>query len=289
MRSSWLIAAMVFGILGSTALEDGTGRELKLDARAPEGPYRGGRQAPDAGEIISAAQQAFYAAGTDMSARVQMVLASKEGRTRERELTMFRKNFAAGEQRYYIYFHRPSDVRGTTFMVWKYPERDDDRWIYVPAINLVRRIAADDARSSFVGSDFNYEDISGRDVSADEHRILREDTLNSRSVFVVESRPVRSADYVQKLSWIDKTTRLPLREEYYDVQGALYRVFTSDEIREVEAGPAGVATVVKRTMKNVKTGHRTEVTFSEVAYNVGIGDDLFTESSLRRPPRRWIR
>ncbi len=248
-----------------------------------------GGQAQDAREIIARSQEAFYAARTDMRARVQMALVSKDGRTRERELTMLRKDVGAGEQRYYMYFHRPSDVRATTFMVWKYPARDDDRWIFIPAINLVRRIAADDARSSFVGSDFSYEDVSGRDVEADAHRLLREDTLDSRVAFVIESRPVRAADYDRKVSWIDRATALPLREEYYDVQGALYRVFTSDEIRDVEVGAAAVPTAVKRTMRNVKTGHRTEVTFLEVAYDVGIEDDLFTEPNLRRPPRRWIR
>ena len=268
--------------------------------RAPEGPPRegpdadraqasGGHQAPSAGAIIANSRAAFYGAGEDMVARVRMTLISKEGRTRERELTLLRKDYANGEQRYYMYFHRPSDVRGTAFMVRAYPERDDDRWIYVPAINLVRRIAAQDARSSFVGSDFNYEDVSGRDVSADEHRLLREDTLDGRRAYVIESRPVRAAEYARKLSWIDRATGLPLREEYYDVQEALYRVYTSDEIQEVPAGGAAVPTVARRTMVNVKTGHRTEVVFSEVAYDSGIEDDLFTESSLRRPPRRWIR
>ncbi len=289
MTSKSLNVLSAFGALVVATAGGGAAWEPWGGSAAAAGLTHGGRQAPDAREIIARSQQVFYAAAGDLRARVRMALVSKDGRTRERELTMLRKNFGAGEQRYYIYFHRPSDVRGTTFMVWKYTGRDDDRWIYIPAINLVRRIAADDARSSFVGSDFNYEDVSGRDLDADEHRMVREDTLDARTVFVVESRPVRPADYERKVSWIDQTTGLPLREEYYDVQSALYRVFTSDEIRQVEAGTATVATVVRRTMQNVKTGHRTEVTFSEVEYDVGIGEDLFTEASLRRPPRRWIR
>jgi outer membrane lipoprotein-sorting protein len=280
---SALTAVAVFGLATQQA-----GRGEPFSPR-PQGAAPLANQAVDAGEIVARSRDAFYAAATDMRARVRMVLVSKDGRTRERELTMLRKNFENGEQRYYIYFHRPSDVRSTTFMVWKYPERNDDRWIYVPAINLVRRIAADDARSSFVGTDFSYEDISGRDANADEHRLLREDTLDTGTGYVVESRPVRAADYERRVSWIDRATSLPLREDYYDVQGTLYGVFTSDEIREVEAGEATVPTVVKRTMQNVKTGHRTEVTFLEVEYDVGIRDDLFTESNLRRPPRRWIR
>lgn len=247
------------------------------------------QQETDARDIVQRSQAAFYAAGPDFRARVEMTLVSKQGRRRVRELTMIRKNVGENEQRYFMYFYRPADVRGTAFMVWKYPGQDDDRWIFVPAINLVRRIAASDARSSFVGSDFSYEDISGRDVGADEYQLLREDTLDARAVFVVESRPTAPAGYTRKVSWIDRTTYLPLREEYYDVQGTLARVFTSDEIRDVPAGTAVIPTVVRRTMENVKTGHRTEVTMSEIAYDQGVPNNLFTEGSLRRPPRRWIR
>ena len=238
---------------------------------------------------MARSRAAFYEAGDDMSTRIRMTLVNKDGRTRERELTMLRKDLPKGEQRYYVYFHRPPDVRGTAFMVWAYPERDDDRWIYVPAINLVRRIAAQDARSSFVGSDFNYEDVSGRDVSGDDHRLLREAVLGDRRAYVIESRPVSTAEYKRKVSWIDRATSIPLREEYYDVQGTLYRVYTSDEIREVAAAGGALPTVVRRTMENVRSGHRTEVVFLDVVYDVGIENDLFTESSLRRPPRRWIR
>ncbi len=293
-----MISKSLVALISVAALATGSGpgvRDGAPSARAhsPGAPgsapaARGAPQAADAVELVARSRAAFYAAAGDMRARVQMALISEGGRTRERELTMLRKNFEGGEQRYYMYFHRPSDVRGTTFMVWRYTEADDDRWIFVPAINLVRRIAASDARSSFVGTDFSYEDVSGRDVGGDRHRILREETLDARPAYVVESEPVRAADYERRLSWIDQATHLPLREEYYDVQGTLFRVFTIDEIREIEAPGGAIPTAVKRTMQNVKTGHRTEVTFAEIEYDVGIEDDLFTEGNLRRPPRRWI-
>ena len=86
---------------------------------------------------------------------------------------MLRKNYgeAGGEQKFFMYFFQPADVKDMTFMVYKYPAKDDDRWLFVPAINMVRRIAAQDKTSSFVGSDFTYEDVSGRD--------LHDDTPNS--------------------------------------------------------------------------------------------------------------
>lgn len=241
--------------------------------------------AADATEIIQKSQAAFFEAGKDFQARVKMTLTTREGQQRLRELTMLRKNYPAGEQKYFIYFHSPADVAGTTFMVYKYPNRDDDRWLFIPAINLVNRIAARDSRSSFVGSDFTYEDVSGRELTADRHTFLKEDELNGHKVYMIESTPQTPAEYARKVGWIDQVTFLPLKEEYYDIQGTLYKVFSADEIKEIQ----GIPTVMKRTMANVKSGHKTEVVFDRIQYNVGIGDDLFSERYLRRPPEKWIK
>jgi outer membrane lipoprotein-sorting protein len=236
-------------------------------------------------EVIKTSQAAFFEAGRDFQARVKMTLVTRDGQQRLRDLTMLRKNYPAGEQKYFMYFHSPADVAGMTFMVYKYPGRDDDRWLFIPAINLVNRIAAQDSRSSFVGSDFTYEDVSGRDLTADAHALLREEPFNDRKVYVVESKPIGPAEYTRKLSWIDQTTFLPLKEEYYDIQDALYKVFTADEVKEIQGFP----TAMNRTMSNVKTGHKTETVFERVQYNVGLGDDLFSERYLRRPPEKWIK
>ncbi len=97
-----------------------------------------------------------------------------------------------------------------------------------------------------------------------------------------------SADYTRKLSWIDKGSSLPLKDEYYDAQNQLVRVFTADAIENVAAGKKAYPTIVRRTMKNVKSGHRTEVQFTGVAYDVGLADDVFTQRALQSPPARWI-
>ncbi len=239
-----------------------------------------------ADEIVARSQEAFLAPGDDMSARVTMRLINKAGRERVREMTMLRKDLPDGDQKYFMYFHRPGDVRGMTFMVWKYRGRADDRWLFVPAISLVRRIAANDSRSSFVGSDFTYEDVSGRDVDADTHTLVREEVLDGATCYVVESVPLDDGlEYQRKVSWIDTTSFLSLKEEYYDHRGELYRTYTADAIADV----SGYKTVTHRTMTDVAKGHRTEVVFESVEYDVGLGDDLFTERSLRRPPTKWIR
>ncbi|OGQ46356.1 MAG: hypothetical protein A3H42_02800 [Deltaproteobacteria bacterium RIFCSPLOWO2_02_FULL_46_8] len=242
-------------------------------------------ESPSATDIIQKSHLAFYYAGNDGKAKVLMKLINKSGGERKRELTMLRKNESqGGNQKYYSYFHNPPDVRATVFMVYKYPHKNDDRWLFVPALNLIQRIAAKDSRSSFVGSDFTYEDVSGRDLSSDTHKFLREELHQGRDCYVIESTPRGRADYVKKISWIDRSNYLPIKEDYYDTQGDLYRTFTADSIQSIQ----GIPTVMKRTMKNLKSGHRTEVRFQTVEYNIGIDDDLFSERSLRRPPQKWI-
>ncbi|OGG46604.1 MAG: hypothetical protein A3F84_00605 [Candidatus Handelsmanbacteria bacterium RIFCSPLOWO2_12_FULL_64_10] len=234
-------------------------------------------------EIVRRSRLTFFYAGEDMKAKVRMRLVNPQGKERVRAMTMLRKDQQeGGEQKYFIYFHQPADVRDMTFMVWKYPGKDDDRWLYIPALKLVRRIAANDSRSSFVGSDFTYEDISGRDPEEDTYTLVREEALNGRACDVVRSAPKseRSADYSYKLAWFDRMSHLPLKEEYYDRRGDLARVFTAEEVKEVQ----GLPTVTKRTMKNLQSGHRTEVTFEEIKYNLGLSDDLFTERYLRSAP-----
>ena len=247
-----------------------------------------------ADEIMERSQRAYYFAGEDAKGRLTMELIDRQGNTRRRVLTMLRRNQeSAGQQKYFMYFHEPGDLRRLTFMIWKYPGRDDDRWIYVPAIDLIRRIAAEDKYSSFVGSDFSYEDVSGRDVSEDTHSILGEEMLADRDVFVVESIPRASAAFTRRVSWIDKESFLPLKEEFYDAQNQLQRIFTASIIEDVAAGEGDdrriYPTIMKRAMKNVRTGHRTEVTVVSVSYDLGLQDDDFSERRMRRPPRAWTR
>ncbi len=243
--------------------------------------------AENGAEIMKKSQAAFLYAGKDFKARVMMKLISSGGQERTREMTMIRKNYGGvgAEQKYFMYFFQPADVKDMTFMVEKHPGKDADRWLFVPAISMVRRIAARDKSSSFVGSDFSYEDVSGRNLDDDTYSVIKEEKVGAKDSVVVKSTPkVQDVDYSYKLSWIDKTNFLPLKEEYYDKKGDLYKVFTADEIKDIKGFP----TVTKRTMKNIQSGHTTEVTFTKADYNVGVEDSLFSERYLKQPPRRMI-
>lgn len=253
-----------------------------------------GAQSESAEQIMERSNSAYYYAGADARGRLSMELIAPDGGKRVRVMTMLRKNQEDGKsQKYFIYFHEPGDVRRLTFMIWKYPRKEDDRWIYVPAIDLIRRIASEDKYSSFVGSDFSYEDVSGRDVGEDVHTIMREEKLADRDSVVIESIPRNEAAFTRRISWIDQATFLPLKEEYYDAQNQLQRIFTADNIEDIAVGEGDdrriYPTIMKRTMKNVRTGHRTEVYVKSVSYDLGLEDADFSERRMRRPPRDWIR
>lgn len=238
-------------------------------------------------EVMQKSQAAFLYPGKDFKARVLMKLISKDGQVRVREMTLLRKNVGGpgGEQKYFMYFFQPADVKDMSFMIYKYPAKNADRWMFIPAINMVKRIAAQDNRSSFVGSDFTYEDVSGRNIGDDSHVIEREEKLGNRDCYVVKSTPkVGDADFGYKFTWVDKVNFLPLKEIQYDKKGAPYKQYSADEITEIKGFP----TVIKRTMKNLQTGHSTTVVYLKADYDLGIEDSLFSERFLRQPPRKWI-
>ncbi len=241
--------------------------------------------APTAEGIMKQAHMNLFYPADNGRAVVHMDLTDKRGKTRTRDFIMLRLDVEdGGEQKYYTWFTGPSDVKRTSFMVWKDPMKDDSRWIYIPALDLVKRISANDKASSFVGSDFSYEDVSGRHWSDDDHKLLREEERDGEMAWVIESTPKEKDSFAKKISWVGKDRKLVLREEYYDDKDELERVFTAAGFVDID----GILTVTKRTMTNEKKKHTTVVEFSEVTYNVGIKDEIFTERYLKSPPKALL-
>jgi len=243
--------------------------------------------AEDASAIMEKAHLASYYAGDDGKAKVHMEIINPDGGKRIREFTILRKDVSeGGDQWFFIYFRKPNDVRDMTFLVKKHPKADDDRWLFIPSIKMVKRIAASDARSAFVGSDYTYEDISGRHPSEDVAEFIGEEELNGRKTWVIKNTPrTPLKDYAWRKTWVDQATYLVLKESYYDEAGKEVRRFTNDEIKQVDGFWIGIA----GTMENLELDHKTTVRFSDVKLNVGIPDRVFTERSLKSAPKKWIR
>lgn len=235
---------------------------------------------PTVEAIIERANLAAYYAGDDARADVTMTITDGQGRIRKREFVILRYDVReGGDQKFYIYFQKPADVRRMVFMVHKHMNRDDDRWLYLPALDLVRRIAGADKRTSFVGSHFLYEDISGRGLYEDTHEL----TQVTDNYFIVQSIPKEpdNVEFSSFTTWIDRQTYMPMRTEYLDKKGNKYRVVEVLELKDIN----DCLMVVKSRVQNISNGGNTVLEFSNIKCNIGLTAKIFTERFLRRPPR----
>jgi len=239
----------------------------------------------DVETIVNKANLTAYYQGKDGKAKVKMTVTDKKNQTRLHEFIILRKDIKdGGDQKYYVYFLKPADVRKMVFMVHKHADikKDDDRWLYLPGLDLVRRIAASDKRTSFVGSDFLYEDVSGRTLTEDIHELIE----TTDKYYVVKNVPKKpdSVEFSYFNVSIDRKTFVPMKMEFYDKKNKLYRVIESKTVETIQEFP----TVVKSVVSNLKTGSKTEMEFSNVKYDINL-KDIFTERYLRRPPREAMR
>ncbi len=246
-------------------------------------------------QIVEKTNQVAYYQGKDGRAKVSMTITDSQGRTRQRQFTILRWDAPSpdagedaddsycGDQKMYIYFDQPADVKKMVFMVWKHLDKDDDRWLYLPALDLVKRIATTDKRTSFVGSDFLYEDVSGRNINDDTHELEK----TSDNYYVLKNTPNEpdTVEFSYFTVWIHRTTFLPLTIEYFDKNGEKYREYKALDVKTIQDRP----TVVKARMEDLRTKSATVLEYSEVAYDVGLPEDVFTERYLRRAPRKHLK
>lgn len=242
-----------------------------------------GESLTDADEIVARANLAAYYQGSDGRSEVRMMISDAQGRQQLRQFTVLRRNVEpGGRQTFLVVFSRPSDVRGTVYLVEKHVTRDDDRWLYLPGLDLVRRISAGDKRTSFVGSHYFYEDVSGRLPTDDTHELV--ETTEAHYVLRHVPKAPGSVEFAEYTTRIDRTTFLPMRIEYSNAAGQPYRRVEALEVATFQGHP----TVTRTVVSDLLGGGRTEMRFRNVSYDVGFPEEVFSERSLRAPPRQWL-
>ena len=247
-------------------------------------------------EIVQKTSYVAYYQGQSGRAQVSMTIKDRQGRERKRQFAILRRNDIpesaagtadlakhTGDQKFYVYFHRPADVRGMAFMVWKHVDKDDDRWLYLPALDLVKRIAASDKRTSFVGSDFFYEDVSGRGIEEDVHELVK----TSENYFLLKNTPKKpdEVEFSHFTMWIHRKTFLPVKIEYFAEGDEKYRVYDALKVETIQGYP----TVVQSRMQDLRRKSETVIEYSDVKYDLDLPDTVFTERYLRRAPTRYLR
>ena len=253
------------------------------------------RAALSVDEIVKKTNHMALYQGFDGKGKVTLVITDKQGRTRQRAFNMLRKDVGADghDQMYFAYFLAPADVRKMVFMVHKHtaPGSEDDRWLYMPSLDLVKRIAAGDKRTSFVGSDFLYEDISGRNIHEDHHELV--ETTDKHYVLKNTPKQPKSVEFAYSLATIDRNTFLLIQIDYYKTGDRLYRAIETKHVEHIHAVENGenvvYPTIVESMARDLETGSTSVMTFSRVQYNLDLEKDIFTERYLRRPSRKVMR
>jgi len=224
--------------------------------------------------------------GRDSRAEMRMRLYDRHGRVRERVLTMLALRGASGSgDKTLIRFSYPNDIKNTGFLVWEHPDADDERFLYLPALGRVRRVAGEEKQQSFVGSDLSYEDIGGRDVADYTYAFAEESATwtapdgSKHPAWSLESRAKDGkADYPRAVSLVRKDNFIVVHADIFNRRNERVKVFDVRKLDRVD----GIWTVLSLAVANERDRTRTELETTSIRYNVGLSDNDFTRRQLEQ-------
>jgi len=235
--------------------------------------------------------------GRDSRADLRMKLFDRRDRVRERALSMLtlRGREAPGApktapdgDRLLIRFTYPNDIRGTSFLVWKRPTGEDERFLFLPSLGRVRRIAGSEAQESFVGSDFSYDDIAGREFEDFTYALLDENAAwtrpdgGARPAYRLESkRKDRSAEFPRVESLVLKDSFVVVHADVYNRRDEKQKTYSVKRLQPAQ----GIWTVFESSMTNDLDKTRTELVVGKIEYNLGLKEEAFSRRALEGPGR----
>ena len=218
--------------------------------------------------------------GDEMEANLTMTLINSKGNKRVRKIKQFVKDFGNVEKKI-MFFISPADVKNTSFMNWSYDKagKDDDQWIYLPALKKVKRISSDSKGDYFMGSDFTYDDLGDRKPEDDNHKILRTEKINGLDCYVIESTP-KDEDYMysKTITWVVKDRWYGVKKEFFDEDGEHLKTLTLRKAEKIK----GFWIITSVEMNNVQKNHKTIMELSNVKINSGISKRYFSERMMKR-------
>lgn len=249
-------------------------------ATPPAGP------SPTAERVVRLAQDRDT--GRDSVAEMRMRLFDRQGRPRERAMTLWsRRGSGATGDRTLLRFSAPADIRHTGLLVWEHPDAEDERFLFLPALGRVRRIAGAEKQASFVGSDLSYEDIGGRQLAGYTYAFTNERGAwtgpdgTAREAWVVESTARDgTVPYPRSVSTILKDSLVLVHAEQFDRRGERVKVFDVRRLEKVD----GIWTVLALTVANEKAKTRTELETATIRYNTGLTEQDFSRRRLEQVP-----
>jgi hypothetical protein len=222
--------------------------------------------------------------GDNETADVKMILIDKKDQERMRKIARFAKY--KGEDKYRLmFFLHPADVKDTAFLTYDYDasDKDDDQWLYLPALRKSKRIATVDKSGSFMGSDLNYSDMTSMDLEDYDFSFYekgKEGEVRDKKVWVIWSVPrskdvIHETGYEKSLLFVQQDIDMVVRAIRWDKDGGHLKYVDLRKIEKIDG--IWVATDTLVTKKQGKTTvHSTILTLENVKYNQDLDYDIFT-------------
>lgn len=217
----------------------------------------------------------------DSQGEMLMILKNKRENTSEREMSVQSLEGPKEEgDKTLMVFLSPKDQKGTALLTYQHKDRDDDQWLYLPALKRVKKIASSKKSGPFMGSEFSFEDIGGQQVDDYDYKYLRDETYEGQDCFVVESYPKdKNSGYTKVVTWVDKQHYRTLKADFYDRKKSHLKTLVAKDFNlyvEKFWRPH------EMEMVNHQTGRSTVLKQSNIKFNVGLGENDFTQNSLKR-------
>lgn len=224
-------------------------------------------------------------------ADIEMVLIDKNGGRRSRKLISY--GLDKKDDRYSLMiFLAPADVRETGFLSYDYKARgkDDDQWLYLPALRRVKRIATKDKTGSFVGSDFSYADLTKRrflDYSYSFYPQKPEIEIYGEKCWVICATPVDQdvideTGYRKTINFIRQDNLVVIRSINYLQEGGKTKYYDVKKLEEIDG--IWTETEIHMTTKKGKSVlHQTILAMSNIRFNEeSVNHALFTTRRLEK-------
>jgi hypothetical protein len=218
-------------------------------------------------------------AGRDVTTLTRMELTEPGRAPRVRTLVTYRQARADGSIANLLRFLGPEDIAGTGLLGIDRPDGTSDQWLYLPALDRVRRVAGDRRGGRFAGSELYFEDLQQRQPGLDRHRLLGRETVDGVVCEVLESVPIDAASsaYRRRVSWIDPQTLLVMRVDFFERDpGVPSKRWLLGSRRQVQ----GYWTVTESRMTDLGSGRETRMLVEQVQYDRRLPARLFTPQAL---------
>lgn len=202
----------------------------------------------------------------DKQGIVEIILTNKKsGKQKVREAAFFQK----GTDKKLYRYTKPENQAGIATLSLP----DDVMWLYMPALGNPKKISLLAKSQAFTGTDFSYEDMATTPYLSRFTPKLA--SQNELWVLILTPKSKKS-HYSKIIVSLDKQHYYPAKMEYFDKGGKKFKECT---YRYERSGKYWNASEV--VMTNIRKQHETRINLTNIKFDQGLSDELFTVDNLK--------